>query len=43
MIKRLTALVVIVPLVVLTLLWIHANPPSTGDDFSRTICELRRC
>ena len=43
MIKRFTALAVLVPLVILTLIWMHGNQQRLGDEMSDTICELRRC
>ncbi|MDR7276487.1 hypothetical protein [Catenuloplanes atrovinosus] len=43
MVKRVIGLMVIVPLVVLALLWVHHNGERVGDDFADTICELRAC
>jgi hypothetical protein len=43
MVKRLTALAVLIPLVVLTLIWMHGNEERLGDQTSQMICSLRPC
>ncbi|WP_269746747.1 hypothetical protein [Catenuloplanes japonicus] len=43
MAKRLTALIILVPLLVLALIWMHGNEQRLGDQTSEMICSLRPC
>jgi hypothetical protein len=43
MVKRLTAFIILVPLVVLMLIWMHGNEQRLGDETSEMICSLRQC